>query len=132
VPLACAETGRAGVWTSGCSMGAFHAANFFIRRLDLFRGVIAMSGLYQPRLFVGDYSDDDVYFNSPLRCLPELRDPWHLERFRQSRIVFCVVQGAREDAALADTRALQEVLHHKGVPATFDYWGHDVEHHWYW
>jgi len=41
-------------------------------------------------------------------------------------------QWAREDAALADTRALQEVLHHKGVPATFDYWGHDVEHHWYW
>lgn len=132
VPLARLEAARDDVWVTGCSMGAFHAANFFFRRPDLFSGVIAMSGLYQPRLFVGDYSDDDVYFNSPLHYLPELDDPWHLERYRQSRIVFCVGQGAFEERALADTRALQEVLHHKSVPATFDYWGHDVEHHWYW
>ena len=132
VPLARAETGRDRVWLTGCSMGAFHAANFFFRRPDLFSGVIAMSGLYQPRLFVGDYSDDDVFFNSPLYYLPELRDVWHLERYRQARIVFCVGQGAWENAAVADTRAIQEVLHHKGVPATFDYWGPDVEHHWYW
>ena len=30
------------------------------------------------------------------------------------------------------TRRMQEILHQKGIPATFDYWGHDVEHHWYW
>ena len=132
VPFARAETGHDLVWATGCSMGAFHAANFFFKRPDLFSSVIALSGLYQPRLFVGDYSDDDVYFNSPLYYLPELRDPWHLELYRRSRIVFCVGQGAWEDEALADTHQLQELLHQKGVPATFDYWGHDVEHHWYW
>ncbi len=132
VPFARAETGRDLVWATGCSMGAFHAANFFFKRPDLFSSVIALSGLYQPRLFVGEYSDDDVYFNSPLYYLPELRDPWHLELYRRSRIVFCVGQGAWEDEALADTHQLQELLHRKGVPATFDYWGHDVEHHWYW
>jgi esterase/lipase superfamily enzyme len=132
VPLARSEAGRESVWVTGCSMGAFHAANFFFRRPDLFDGMIAMSGVYQPRLFLGDYSDDDVYFNSPLYYLPELRDPWHLERYRRSRIVVCVGQGAWEDEAIVDTRHLQEILHHKGVPATFDYWGHDVEHHWHW
>jgi len=132
VPLARVETGHQGVWATGCSMGAFHAANFFFRRPDLFTGVVALSGLYQPRLFVGDYSDDDVYFNSPLYYLPELRDAWHLEHYRKGRIIFCVGQGAWEDEALADMRQLQDLLHHKGVPATFDYWGHDVEHHWYW
>jgi esterase/lipase superfamily enzyme len=132
VPLARIETGNEGVWATGCSMGAFHAANFYFRRPDLFTGMIALSGLYQPRLFVGDYSDDDVYFNSPLYYLPELRDPWHLEHYRTGRIIFCVGQGAWEDEALADMRQLQELLHHKGVPATFDYWGRDVEHHWYW
>jgi esterase/lipase superfamily enzyme len=132
VPFARQETGRDSVWGTGCSMGAFHAANFFFRRPDLFDGVIGMSGLYQPTLFVGDYSDDSVYFNSPLYYLPNLADEWHLERYRRSRIIFCVGQGAWEDEALPDTRRLQEILHAKGVPATFDYWGHDVEHHWYW
>jgi esterase/lipase superfamily enzyme len=132
VPFARTETGRESVWVTGCSMGAFHAANIFFRRPDSVDGVIAMSGLYQPRLFVGDYSDDSVYFHSPLYYLPGLDDPWHLERFRRSRIVFCVGQGMWEDEALVDTRRLQEILHAKDVPATFDYWGHDVEHHWYW
>lgn len=126
------ETRSDSVWLTGCSMGAFHAANFFFRRPDLFDGVIALSGLYQPSLFVGDYSDDDVYYNSPIYYLPNLSDPWHLERYRNSRIVFCVGQGAWEERAIDDTRRIQEILHNKGVPATFDYWGHDVEHHWYW
>ncbi|HUG47029.1 MAG TPA: alpha/beta hydrolase-fold protein [Candidatus Limnocylindria bacterium] len=126
------ESGRDSIWATGCSMGAFHAANAFFRRPDLFDGVIAISGLYQPRLFVGDYSDDAVYFNSPLYYLPNLDDQWHLERYRRSRIIFCAGQGAWEDESLADMRAMQRVLEAKGVPAHFDYWGHEVEHHWYW
>jgi esterase/lipase superfamily enzyme len=132
VPFINGESGRQTAWTTGCSMGGFHAANFFFRRPDLFDGVIAMSGVYQPRIFVGDYSDDDVYFNSPMSYLPDLADPWHLERYRRSRIVFCVGQGTWEDAHIPETRRMQEILHDKGIPATFDYWGHDVEHHWYW
>jgi esterase/lipase superfamily enzyme len=132
VPFARQLAGRESVWATGCSMGAFHAANFFFRRPDQFDGVIAMSGLYQPKLFVGDYADDDVYYNSPLYYLPTLADPWHIEQYKRSRIIFTVGQGAWEDEALVDTRELQQLLHSKGIPATFDYWGHDVEHHWYW
>jgi esterase/lipase superfamily enzyme len=125
-------SGSDSVWATGCSMGAFHAANAFFRRPNAFDGLIALSGLYQPRLFVGDYSDDHVYFNSPLYYLPNLADPWHLDHYRRSRIVFCCGQGAWEEDCLRDTRELQRILEAKGVPATFDYWGHDVEHHWYW
>jgi esterase/lipase superfamily enzyme len=132
VPFARGESGRASVWATGCSMGAFHAANAFFRRPDAIDGLIALSGLYQPTLFVGDYSDDHVYFNSPLYYLPNLDDAWHLEHYRRSRIVFCCGQGAWEDECLRDTREMQRILDAKGVPATFDYWGHDVEHHWYW
>jgi esterase/lipase superfamily enzyme len=132
VPFARTETGRDSVWATGCSMGAFHTANTFFRRPDAIDGIIAMSGLYQPSLFVGEYTDDSVYFNSPLYYLPSLTDPWHLEHYRRSRIIFCVGQGAWEDQALRDTHQMQEVLHAKGIPATFDYWGLDVEHHWYW
>jgi esterase/lipase superfamily enzyme len=132
VPFARAESGRDSVWATGCSMGAFHAANAFFRRPDVVDGLIALSGLYQPTLFVGDYSDEHVYFNSPLYYLPNLADPWHIEHYRRSRIVFCCGQGAWEDESLRDTREIQRILESKGVPATFDYWGHDVEHHWYW
>jgi esterase/lipase superfamily enzyme len=132
MPFVRSESGDQLAWSTGCSMGAFHASNFFFRRPDLFDGVIGLSGVYQARLFVGDYSDDDVYFNSPLSYLPGLGDEWHLERYRRSRLVFCVGQGAWESEAIEDTRRMQQVLWEKGIPATFDYWGHDVEHHWYW
>ena len=136
VPFVRAESGRDGVWATGASMGAYHAANTFFRQPAALDGVIAMSGLYQPRLFVGDYVDDPVYFNSPLYFLPNLDDPWLLDRYRAvggaGRLVFVCGQGAWEDDAIADHRALQGVLEARGIPASFDYWGHDVEHHWYW
>ena len=121
-----------GVLATGCSMGAYHAANIFFRHPDVFDALIALSGLYSVRSFLGDYTDDNVYFNSPLAYLPNLTDPWFLDRYRRSRIVVCVGQGAWEGEMLADTRALQTILEAKEVPAWFDYWGHDVNHDWPW
>ncbi len=132
LPLLSLVTGRDLAWASGCSMGAYHAANLFFRRPDRLDGVIAISGLYSTRIFVGDAAGDEIYFNDPRAYLPGLTDEWHLERYRRSEIVFAVGQGDYEDEAVADTRAIQEILHAKGVPATFDYWGHDVDHDWRW
>jgi esterase/lipase superfamily enzyme len=127
-----ARAGRDLVWATGASMGAFHAANLFFRHPDLLDGVIAMSGVYGTRMFVGDADGDEIYFNNPLEYLPNLDDPWHLERYRRSQITFVTGQGTYEEDAIADTRAIQEILHRKGIEATIDYWGHDVEHHWHW
>jgi esterase/lipase superfamily enzyme len=132
VPFARERSGRPSLWTTGCSMGAFHAANCFFRHPDAFDGVIGISGLYDVNLFVGDFGDDAIYFNAPLRYLRGLEDPWYLERYRAARIAFLVGQGAYEEDCLRDTRALQAVLAAKGVPAWFDYWGHDVNHDWPW
>ncbi len=117
---------------TGCSMGAYHSANLFFRHPDVFEGTISLSGLYQLRMFVGDYVDERVYLNSPLLYLPNLHDPWYLDQYRRSFIVVCVGQGAWEDAMLADTRALERILKEKDVPAWFDYWGFDVDHDWPW
>jgi esterase/lipase superfamily enzyme len=121
-----------GALATGCSMGAYHSANFFFRHPDVFDAVIALSGVYKLTDFVGDYVDDNVYFNSPLLYLPGLSDPWYLDRYRRSQIVVCVGQGAWEDQMLADTRALQGILAAKGIPAWIDFWGHDVNHDWPW
>jgi esterase/lipase superfamily enzyme len=121
-----------GILATGCSMGAYHAANFFFRHPDVFDAVIALSGLYSLNLFIGDYMDDDVYFHVPLAYLANLTDPWYIDRYRRSRIVVCVGQGRWEDEMLADTRALHSILAAKEIPAWVDYWGRDVDHDWPW
>jgi esterase/lipase superfamily enzyme len=119
---------------TGCSGGAFHAANFFFRHPDLCGAMLALSGVYSLRHFkpLGDYCDEHVYFNDPLRYLPGLNDPWFLERFRSARIIICVGQGAWEHVCLPESRRLSEVLTRKGVPHWLDVWGHDVNHDWCW
>lgn len=118
--------------TTGCSMGAYHAANFFFKHPDVFDTVIALSGLYGPEYFVGEYMDDNVYYNFPLCYLPNLVDPWYLDRFRASTIIVCVGQGAWEEDSLRETRQLDADLQNLGVHAWVDYWGFDVNHDWPW
>ncbi len=118
---------------TGCSMGGFHAGNFFFRRPDLFDTVIALSGLYHASYFFGDYSDELVYSNSPLdflRWMPY--DHYYWDMYRHRRLIFCVGQGNWEEDLLDSTRRLDTLLCEKGVPAWFDYWGHDVAHDWVW
>ncbi|HEY7724069.1 MAG TPA: alpha/beta fold hydrolase [Anaeromyxobacteraceae bacterium] len=117
---------------TGCSMGGYHSANFFFRHPDLFDAVVSLSGVFQLRSFIGDFMNDDVYFNTPLAYLPGLDDPWYLERFRRSQIVVCVGRGAWEDEMLRDARELEGILRAKRVPAWVDYWGLDVNHDWPW
>jgi esterase/lipase superfamily enzyme len=117
---------------TGVSMGAYHAGNFFFRHPDIFDTVIALSGLFQLKMFVGDYTDDNVYFNSPLYYLPNMNDPWYLDQYRGSQIVIVVGQGAWEDAMLDDAHKLKEILDGKGIPNWIDFWGQDVNHDWPW
>ncbi len=46
----CAQTSQKYLAT-GCSMGAYHAANFFFRHPDVFDAMIALSGLVSPSIF---------------------------------------------------------------------------------
>ncbi|MCS7162210.1 MAG: alpha/beta hydrolase-fold protein [Bacteroidia bacterium] len=120
------------VWTTGVSMGAYHAANFLFRFPHDFGGVIALSGVYELSEFIGSYSDERVYYNSPLWFLPNLEDPYYLEELRRKVIVLCVGQGAWEEPMLTQTRRMQAILAQKGIPAWVDIWGPDVNHDWPW
>ena len=86
---------------SGCSMGAFHAANFVFRFPELAAGVIALSGVYSTRDFFGAALDGGIYFNSPLDYLAGLTDERILERLRALRLIFCCGQGAWEERMIA-------------------------------
>jgi esterase/lipase superfamily enzyme len=120
---------------TGCSMGAYHAVNFFLKHPDACGGTIALSGLYRldrPEFGLSAADLPAVYFNSPVAYLSGLSDPWFLNWYRRSAIIACVGQGAWEQEAIEDTRALERIFREKGIPAWIDFWGHDVNHDWPW
>ena len=120
------------VIAGGASMGAYHAVNFFLRHPEFFGGTLAMSGNYHLKHFFGDYSDDNVYYNSPLSYMPNMENQWYLDWYRKSKIIISTGQGAWEETMVEDTRELEGIFKDKGIPAFFDYWGHDVNHDWPW
>lgn len=125
--------GQQGIVTFGCSMGAMHAANFFLRRPDLFDGVFSISGLYDSGDSFGDYMDDLVYNNSPVDFLANMPcDHPYIQMYNDRKILIVVGQGAWEDVLLESTRKLDEVMYKKGIHARFEYWGYDVDHDWHW
>lgn len=117
---------------TGCDIGATHAANFFFKHPDVFDTLIALSGFYHSRYFLGDYMDDDTYFHFPLVYLPNLTDSWYLDQYAESHIIFCVGRGAWEQDFLKETWAIQKVLEEKQIAAWIDFWGEDVTHDWFW
>jgi esterase/lipase superfamily enzyme len=118
--------------TTGCGLGAYHAANLFFRHPERFDGVLGMSGAYKLSWFFEGPMTDKVYYHVPLAYLANLHDPWYLEQYRRSRIIFSAGQGAGESRQVEDSRRLSEILTAKGVPHWFDVWGWDVSHDWHW
>ena len=118
---------------SGASMGGYHCVNFYLRRPDLFGGCLSLSGLFHAGYFFANYNDLNVYYNSPVDFMPNLApDHPYVDLYRQGRIIICCGQGAWEDEAKADARALKAQFERLGVDAWVDIWGEDVNHDWPW
>ncbi|MEJ7729744.1 MAG: alpha/beta hydrolase-fold protein [Polyangiaceae bacterium] len=116
---------------TGASFGAFHAANQFFRRPDLFDALIAMSGFYDlDPDYTHGYADDNVYFNNPVAYLANLHDAAKLHLLQHSQIHIVTGRGRWE--APHRSEQLAEVLRQKGIPHNLDMWGRDVDHDWPW
>ena len=58
---------------AGCSMGAYHAANFALRRADLFPLALCLSGTYDPSHWHGwGERGDAAYFHNPMDYVEHL------------------------------------------------------------
>lgn len=122
-----------GIMVMGFSLGAYHSANFYFRRPDLFTRNLSLSGAYSIKYMVEGYESLETYLNSPvdsLRNLPEGHP--YFELLRRNRAVFCTGQGAWEHPMQESTRELDTVMCEKHLPAKFCYWGYDVYHDWCW
>lgn len=117
----------------GCSMGANHALNFFLRRPDLFKGVLAMSGVFDSvNYFFNGYCDTNLYNNCPEQYLRNLdNNHYYINLYNQKKIILSVGQGSWEEG-LPSVRYLDYLFRQKGINAWVDYWGYDVSHDWQW
>ena len=105
---------RDDIMTTGCSMGGYHCMNFYLRHPDAFNGVIALSGCYALNILIGDFVDENIYFNAPLLYLPNCNDSWFLDRYRQGQIIACTGQGAWEEDMIRETSMLADIFRQKG------------------
>jgi esterase/lipase superfamily enzyme len=113
---------------SGASYGAFHAANNFFRRSELFAGLIALSGVYDLKEFTKGYYDSNVYFNSPVDYLPGWNDENILNQLRSKKIIIASGQGEHESPSASIQ--LSSILKNKGIDHRLDLWGNDMDHDW--
>jgi esterase/lipase superfamily enzyme len=130
-PFIHADTGGE-IIVTGASFGAYHAANFALKRADLFPLAICMSGVYDVSVQGGGERGEAVYFNNPMDYVANLHGD-HLAWLRtQASLVLVCGQGQWEDTtgALASTKQFGSILAEKGIRHEVDLWGHDVPHDW--
>ena len=125
VPLVHAESDGAEILLTGSSMGAFHAANFALKRADLFPLALCLSGVYDVALARGwGERGDATYFNNPMDYVAHLGGD-HLDWLRAHvRLLLVVGRGAWEDStgSLEQTRRFAALLAEKGIPHELDVW----------
>ncbi len=119
------------VTVMGCSLGATHAANLFLRFPYLFDSCIALSGIYTAEYGFAGYMDEVVYQNSPVHYMANMpADHPFIEQYNKNRGIICVGTGAWE---IPDTTLrLKEIFEEKNINIWVDIWGNDVNHDWDW
>ena len=113
----------------GASFGSLHSMNLFLKRPDLFSGVIAMSGVYNLMEYTDGYYDEQVYFNSPAHYMPNLNDPWYLDQIRKSHHIHLFSGEGPYEAPWA-AREFADVLYSKGITYDLNIWGPEWKHDW--
>ncbi|WP_263410076.1 esterase family protein [Terriglobus tenax] len=114
---------------AGCSFGGFHAASMALRHPETFTGMLSISGAFDLSCLLNGYSDEDSYLLFPTYFLPNLYDPWYLDRYRKN--VYVLATGVH-DQCWDQNEKLAAVMRQKGIPVRLDVWGDNAGHDWPW
>ena len=119
------------IMTFGCSLGAYHAINFHLRRPDIFDNVLALSGIYHIGFFIKDYADEFTFYNSPIDSLKymDLNHPY-INIYKKCNVIVSVGEGSWEEECIKDTKMLEKEFNRLNIPARFIYYGKDNIHDW--
>jgi len=106
------DTGLERIAAAGCGFGAYHAANLAFRHPDLISHIICMGGEFNIKKSIYGFYNDNCYFNNPTDYMPNLNDPWYLDRIRQMGIIL----GTDErDYSLDENKYLSNILNSKNI-----------------
>ena len=117
------------IYTCGASLGALHAMNLFCKRPDILNGAISMSGVYDLTEYTRGFYDEQVYYNSPIHYIPNLNDPFYLDKLKASHHIH-IYTGSGEFEEPDASRRFASVLFDKGIWCDLDIWGPDIRHDW--
>jgi len=129
VPFIKERTYEGDLGVTGCSFGGYHSLNFTFRHPDLVSRCITMGGAADIRQFLDGYFDETCYFNNPPDYIPNLNDPWYLDRIRTTEIVLAT---GETDLCRSENERMSTILAAKGIPHELDVWGNGVGHDWPW
>jgi esterase/lipase superfamily enzyme len=114
---------------TGCSFGGFHAMNFALRHPDLVTHCFPMGAAYDIKQFLDGYYDQECYFNCPPDFLPNLQDPWYLDRYRKN---WYLLATGEHDFCWNENERLAAIMRTKGVNHRLDVWRDGAGHDWPW
>ncbi|MCX6151852.1 MAG: esterase [Ignavibacteriales bacterium] len=111
------ETGYKKVLLAGCGFGGYHAANIAFRHPDLVNSLVCIGSSFDIKQFIFGYYDENCYFNNPPDYLPNLNDPWNLDKIKNMEIIL----GTGEwDENLNENYRLSGILKEKEIPHWLD------------
>ena len=121
---------------AGCSMGAFHALNIALRHPWIFNKVVCMSGRYDLTQQIQDFDDlfdgyhnDHIYYNTPMKYVPNMHDEHELDTIRKMEIIFAI---GETDPFLHNNQEFSKLLWNKGIPNKLYIWEHYAHRPRYW
>ena len=117
-----------GIWATGSSIGAFHAAAMVCRFPDVFHRALPMSGTFDLMRFIEvDTPTDAFRAASPLFFLPYVSGR-HLELLRTRYLHIVTGEGKWEN--IGESWKLAQALGRRGIPNKVDSWGPKWDHDW--
>ena len=117
------------IWTTGASIGAFHAVAVTCRWPNVFHRALGMSGTWNiVRFFQSENKYTDDYFvSSPLQFVPTLSGV-HLDELRKRFILMASGEGRAEN--IGESWTMARTLGALGVPNRVESWGPEWHHDW--
>lgn len=128
LPLTQQKNSTRFLMTAGASFGAYHAMAFGLKYPHLVDRIIAMSGIFDIRMFTGGFSNDEVYFNNPMQFIPNESNPSRLEQLRHLDIIMATGKG---DRLIGAARDMSRVLWEKQIGNAlreWEGWSHDWQY----
>lgn len=107
---------------AGVDLGGYHAITLALKHPKEFGKAIGMSGLYNIRIFMDDFYDDNVYYNNPVDFIPNLNKQSLLNSIRD---VDLRLVSYTQDSRRGHAENMSKVLRMKFIEHKLDIW--DVE-----